>query len=220
MKVLLVEDDELLGEGLQRALVREKLDVNWLRDGEAASADICNPVYDTVILDLGLPRVSGSEVLRQARENGCDVPVLILSAQNETDERVRALDSGADDYMTKPFELSELMARLRALFRRSRGKSDEVVHYGDVEINLSSQTASKGGQYVELSRREYVLLLELLTNVGRILTKKQLEEKIYGDAGDIGSNTIEVYIHHLRKKFGNDTITTVRGMGYLAPELD
>ncbi len=220
MKVLLVEDDELLGEGLQRALVREKLDVNWLRDGEAASADICNPVYDTVILDLGLPRVSGIEVLRHARENGCDVPVLILSAQNETDERVRALDSGADDYMTKPFELSELMARLRALFRRSRGKSDEVVRYGDIEINLSSQIASKNSNYVELSRREYVLLLELLTNVGRILTKKQLEEKIYGDAGDIGSNTIEVYIHHLRKKFGNDTITTVRGMGYLAPELD
>ncbi len=220
MKVLLVEDDELLGEGLQRALVREKLDVNWLRDGEAASADICNPVYDTVILDLGLPKVSGNEVLRHARENGCDVPVLILSAQNETDERVRALDSGADDYMTKPFELSELMARLRALFRRSRGKSDEVVRYGDIEINLGSQTASKDGHYVELSRREYVLLLELLTNVGRILTKKQLEEKIYGDAGDIGSNTIEVYIHHLRKKFGNDTITTVRGMGYLAPELD
>ena len=220
MKVLLVEDDELLGEGLQRALVREKLEVNWLRDGEAASADICNPVYDTVILDLGLPRVSGSEVLRHARENGCDVPVLILSAQNETEERVRALDSGADDYMTKPFELSELMARLRALFRRSRGKSDEVVRYGDIEINLGSQTASKDGHYVELSRREYVLLLELLTNVGRILTKKQLEEKIYGDAGDIGSNTIEVYIHHLRKKFGNDTITTVRGMGYLAPVLD
>ncbi len=220
MKVLLVEDDELLGEGLQRALVREKLEVNWLRDGEAASADICNPVYDTVILDLGLPKVSGNEVLRHARQNGCDVPVLILSAQNETDERVRALDSGADDYMTKPFELSELMARLRALFRRSRGKSDEVVRYGDIEINLGSQTASKDGHYVELSRREYVLLLELLTNVGRILTKKQLEEKIYGDAGDIGSNTIEVYIHHLRKKFGNDTITTVRGMGYLAPVLD
>ncbi len=220
MRVLLVEDDELLGEGLQRALIREKLEVNWLRDGEAASADICNPVYDTVILDLGLPRVSGNEVLRRARENGCDVPVLILSAQNETDERVRALDSGADDYMTKPFELSELMARLRALFRRSRGKSDEVVRYGDIEINLGSQTASKDGHYVELSRREYVLLLELLTNVGRILTKKQLEEKIYGDAGDIGSNTIEVYIHHLRKKFGNDTITTVRGMGYLAPVLD
>ena len=220
MKVLLVEDDELLGEGLQRALVREKLEVNWLRDGEAASADICNPVYDTVILDLGLPKVSGNEVLRHARQNGCDVPVLILSAQNETEERVRALDSGADDYMTKPFELSELMARLRALFRRSRGKSDEVVRYGDIEINLGSQTASKDGHYVELSRREYVLLLELLTNVGRILTKKQLEEKIYGDAGDIGSNTIEVYIHHLRKKFGNDTITTVRGMGYLAPVLD
>lgn len=217
MKVLLVEDDEMLGEGLQRALSREKMDVNWLRDGESAAADICNPVYDTVILDLGLPKLNGIQVLRHARERDCDVPVLILSAQNETGDRVRALDSGADDYLTKPFELSELMARLRALYRRSHGKSDDTVRYRDIEINLGSRTASRAGQYVELSRREYVLLLELLTNAGRILSKKQLEEKVYGANGDVGSNTIEVYIHHLRKKFGNDTITTVRGMGYLLP---
>ena len=218
MKILLVEDDEMLGAGLQQALAREKLDVNWLRDGETARDAICNPVYDTVILDLGLPRLSGIEVLRHARDQGCDVPVLILSAQNETSERVRALDCGADDYLTKPFELSELMARLRALFRRSRGKSDDVIRYRDIELNLGSQTASRAGHYVELSRREYMLLLELLTNIGRIQTRQQLEEKLYGVSGDIGSNTIEVYIHHLRKKFGNDTITTVRGMGYLIPK--
>ncbi len=218
MNILLIEDDELLGEGLRLALLREKLEVHWLHDGEAAQQDICNPLYDMVILDLGLPKVSGMDVLRHARNSGCDVPVLILSAQNETSERVRALDNGADDYLTKPFELPELMARLRALFRRAQGKIDSIIRYADIELNLSSQTASKEGDYIELSRSEYVLLRELLSNVGRILTKKQLEEKLYGASGNIGSNTVEVYIHHLRKKFGNDTITTVRGMGYLVPE--
>ncbi len=219
MKILLVEDDELLGEGLRRALRTAQSDVSWVKDGEAACAEICNPVYDAVVLDLGLPRVSGMDVLHYARKSDCDVPVLILSAQNETRDRVDALDAGADDYLTKPFELSELQARLRALFRRSVGKSDDVIRYGDIELNMAAKTVSKGGEYVELSRREYTLLLELLTHVGHILTRQQLEEKLYGCDGDIGSNTIEVYIHHLRKKFGNDCITTVRGMGYLAPKL-
>lgn len=217
MKILLVEDDELLGQGVNTALKREKYDVDWAKDGEEAISLITNPVYDVAILDLGLPKVNGLDVLRFARSNGCDIPILVLTAQCGTVDRVSGLDSGADDYLTKPFELDELSARLRALYRRARGSSDDVLSYRDIEVNLSSHIASKSGQQIDLSRREFVLLMELMSNVGRIMSKKQLEEKVYGWSDNVDSNTIEVFIHHLRKKFGNDIITTVRGVGYMVP---
>lgn len=217
MKVLLVEDDKLLGNSVYNALKSEHEEVDWVEDGEAAINAIGDPAYDVVILGLGLPKVNGLDVLRFARSNDYNVPILIVTAQCSTEDRVAALDMGADDYLTKPFEFEELSARLRALYRRSRGNSDDVLKYRDIEVNLTSHIASKDGEPIDLSRREFVLLTELVNNVGRIMSKKQLEEKVYGWSDTIDSNTIEVFIHHLRKKFGTEIITTVRGVGYMVP---
>ncbi len=216
MKLLLIEDDHLLGEGLRSGLERENHTVEWLRDGESARQVICDPAWDLVILDLGLPRVSGIDVLRHARKQQCRVPVLILTAQDAIDQRIAGLDAGADDYMTKPFSFEELCARVRALIRRSVGAVDECLYYRDIVINVSTHQVTQNGEVVELSQREFALLLELVSCAGRVLSKAQLEERLYGWLDDIGSNTIEVYVHHLRKKLGADIIQTVRGVGYRA----
>ncbi len=216
MKVLLIEDDHLLGEGMRTGLERENYTVEWAQDGEAAMQLICDPAFDVVILDLGLPKISGLEVLRRARKQKCDVPVLILTAQDAVEQRIEGLDAGADDYMTKPFSFEEMCARLRALIRRSVGAVDECLHYRDIIINVSTHQVTRNGEPVELSQREFALLLELVSSAGRVLSKAQLEERLYGWLDDIGSNTIEVYIHHIRKKLGSDIIQTVRGVGYKA----
>ncbi len=216
MKVLLIEDDHLLGEGMRTGLERENYTVEWAQDGEAAMQLICDPAFDVVILDLGLPKISGLEVLRRARKQKCGVPVLILTAQDAVEQRIEGLDAGADDYMTKPFSFEEMCARLRALIRRSVGAVDECLHYRDIVINVSTHQVTRNGEPVELSQREFALLLELVSSAGRVLSKAQLEERLYGWLDDIGSNTIEVYIHHIRKKLGSDIIQTVRGVGYKA----
>ena len=215
MRILLVEDDALLGDGVCAGLRRENNSVDWVKNGETALTAIAETQYDCVILDIGLPKMSGLDVLQQLRESGISVPVLILTAQDDISDRVRGLDAGADDYLVKPFELAELCARLRALTRRTRGKASETIRYKDIEIDTTAHTVNHDGEIIELSRREFALLVEMISNQGRVLSRQQLEQKLYSWGDEIESNTIEVYIHHLRKKFYSDLIKTVRGIGYI-----
>lgn len=215
MRILLVEDDALLGDGVFAGLRREDNSVDWVKNGETALSAIAETQYDCVILDIGLPKMSGLDVLQHIRESDNDVPVLILTAQDDLSDRVRGLDAGADDYLVKPFEFAELCARLRALTRRTRGKASESIRYKDICIDTSAHTVEYDGRPVELSRREYTLLIEMITNQGRVLSRQHLEQKLYSWGDEIESNTIEVYIHHLRKKLYSDLIKTVRGIGYI-----
>lgn len=217
MHLLLVEDDPLLGEGLYTGLTRENYDVDWVKNGEMALTALDTTIYDGVILDIGLPRMSGLDVLSTVRGKGNLVPVLILTAQDGINERVSGLDSGADDYLVKPFEFDELCARIRALTRRARGLSEHLLRYKDITLNPSAHTVTKNGEAVNLSRREFALLEEFLVAQGRVLSRAHLEDKLYSWGDEIGSNAIEVHIHHLRKHFGSELIKTVRGIGYMVP---
>jgi DNA-binding response OmpR family regulator len=214
VRLLLVEDDSLLGEGLYVGLQREKYSVDWVKNGEMALVALFETQYDAVVLDIGLPRLSGLDVLKKLRTEGNSVPVLILTARDAVEDRVAGLDAGGDDYLLKPFEFSELCARLRALTRRSKGLTEQKIRHNNIELNLDTHSVTLDGRPVELSRREFALLQELLSSSGRILSKAQLEQKLYSWGDEIGSNTIEVYVHHLRKKLGNSLIKTVRGVGY------
>ena len=218
MRILLVEDDTLLGEGLLLGLQRDKQSVDWVKNGESALTAMASTPYDAVILDVGLPKMSGLEVLKKTRRLGQQTPILILTAQDTVTDRVTGLDSGADDYLTKPFELNELNARLRALVRRSRGQTDQTIRYANIELDPAAHTVMHQNQLVHLSRREFAMLEALLANAGRVLSRAQLEEKIYAWGDEIESNVIEVHIHHLRKRFGAKLIKTVRGIGYLVPK--
>lgn len=215
MRILLVEDDSLLGGGVCDGLRREENSVDWVKNGESALSALGETHYDCMILDLGLPKISGLEVLREMRDSKNDTPVLILTAQDDISDRVIGLDTGADDYLVKPFEFSELCARLRALTRRLRGKSSEAIQYKNISINTAAHTVKFEKHAVDLSRREFTLLVELIVSQGRVLSRHQLEQKLYSWGDEVESNTIEVYIHHLRKKFGADLIKTVRGIGYI-----
>lgn len=215
MRILLVEDDALLGDGVCAGLRREDNSVDWVKNGETALSAMSETQYDSIILDIGLPKMNGLEVLQHMRESNNDTPVLILTAQDDISDRVNGLDAGADDYLVKPFEFAELCARLRALTRRNRGMSSEAVQYKDIIIDTIAHTVKYKGQPVTLSRREFSLLFELITNQGRVLSRHHLEQKLYSWGDEIESNTIEVYIHYLRKKFYADLITTVRGIGYI-----
>jgi DNA-binding response OmpR family regulator len=215
VRILLVEDDALLGDGVCAGLRRDDNSVDWVKNGETALSAIAGTQYDCVILDIGLPKMSGLDVLNHIRESDNTVPVLILTAQDDIADRVKGLDAGADDYMIKPFEFAELCARLRALTRRTRGKASESIRYKGINIDTSGHTVEYDGKPVELSRREYTLLIEMLTNQGRVLSRQHLEQKLYSWGDEIESNTIEVYIHHLRKKLYSELIKTVRGIGYI-----
>lgn len=215
MRILLVEDDELLGDGVCAGLRREKNSVDWVKNGETALSAIAETQYDCVILDIGLPKMSGLDALQHVRESNNSVPVLILTAQDDISDRVKGLDAGADDYLVKPFAFTELCARLRALTRRTRGKASEIIQYKSISINTTAHTVEHNEKSVELSRREFTLLVEMITNQGRVLSRQHLEQKLYSWGDEIESNTIEVYIHHLRKKFHTDLIKTVRGIGYI-----
>jgi two-component system, OmpR family, response regulator QseB len=215
VRILLVEDDALLGEGLYAGLCREDNSVDWIKNGETALVAIAETQYDCVILDIGLPKMSGLDVLSTMRKQDNITPVLILTAQDNITDRVKGLDAGADDYLIKPFEFAELCARLRALSRRIRGKASEIIKYNNIIINTTAHTVEYNEQPVELSRREFALLIELISNQGRVLSRHQLEQKLYSWGDEIESNTIEVYIHHLRKKLYSELISTVRGIGYL-----
>lgn len=215
MRILLVEDDALLGDGLLAGLRRQDNSVDWVKNGETALSAVGENVYDCVVLDIGLPRMSGLDVLKAMRGASNDTPVLILTANDDIADRVQGLDAGADDYLVKPFEFDELCARLRALTRRKRGSSSETVRYKNICIDTASHTVTYNDDDVTLSRREFTLLIELISNQGRVLSRRNLEQKLYSWGDEIESNTIEVYIHHLRKKLYNELIKTVRGIGYI-----
>ncbi|KAF2407410.1 response regulator [Pseudomonas antarctica] len=218
MRLLLIEDDAALGEGIHQALVREGYTVDWLQDGSSALHALLSETFDVVVLDLGLPRMDGLEVLRRLRDSGANVPVLILTARDATDDRIAGLDAGADDYLIKPFDLAELKARLRALLRRSAGRAQVLIEHAGICLNPSTQQVSYHGETVLLTPKEYQLLHELLSPPGRVMTRDQLMQLLYGWNEEAESNTLEVHIHHLRKKFSSDLIRTVRGVGYLVEE--
>lgn len=215
MRLLLVEDDSMVGESLRKALRQDGFTVDWVHDGRAAELAVQNDGYDAMLLDLGLPKKCGLDVLRSIRQSGNRIPILILTARDAVCDRVKGLDAGADDYLIKPFDFEELEARIRALLRRQAGRVDSVMRVGELSLNTSSREVFYKGQQVILSGREFSLLSALLDRPGAILSLAQLEEKIYGWGDEVGSNTVEVYIHSLRKKLGAEFIKNVRGVGYM-----
>jgi len=218
VRLLLIEDDEALGEGIHQALVREGYTVDWLKDGSSALHALLSETFDVAVLDLGLPRMDGLEVLRRLRDSGSNLPVLILTARDATEDRIAGLDAGADDYLIKPFDLAELKARLRALLRRSAGRARVMIEHAGICLDPSTQQVSYHGEPVLLTPKEYQLLHELLSPPGRVMTRDQLMQLLYGWNEEAESNTLEVHIHHLRKKFSSELIRTVRGVGYLVEE--
>jgi two-component system OmpR family response regulator/two-component system response regulator QseB len=217
MKILLVEDDRLLGDGIRAGLQQAGFAVDWAQDGRAAELALSGETYDAVVLDLGLPRLSGMEVLARTRAVRNPVPVLILTARDTVPDRIAGLDAGADDYLVKPFDLGELQARLRALIRRGQRQAEPLLAHGALRLDPAGRSVSWEGKPVELSAREYAVLHALLLNAGRVLSKTQLEEKLYGWGEEIESNAVEVFVHHLRRKLAPELIRTVRGVGYMIP---
>ncbi len=214
MRILLAEDDTLLGDGIRAGLKLANYAVDWVQDGQQADLALRDHAYDACVLDLGLPRRDGLTVLRALRERGSDLPVLILTARGSSSEKVAGLDEGADDYLVKPFDLDELHARLRALMRRSAGQSSPKLRCGALALDPASKEVTLRGEPVALSAREFALLQDLLSHSTHIRTRAQLEESLYAWGEEAGSNTVEVYIHHLRKKLGSQAIRTLRGLGY------
>jgi two-component system OmpR family response regulator len=217
MRLLLVEDDTMIGEAVLDALRAAHYAVDWVRDGPMADTALCSESYDLVLLDLGLPKRDGLEVLRALRARHQTMPVLIATARDAVGNRIAGLDAGADDYLLKPFDTDELLARIRALLRRSAGRGEPVFEHRGVTLNPATREATVNGQPVSLSAREWAVLEPLLARPGTVLSRTQLEEKLYGWKDDISSNAVEVYVHGLRKKLGTDIIQTVRGLGYLVP---
>ena len=220
MRILLAEDDALLGDGLQAGLRQAGFEVDWVRDGIAAEHALAGAPYAAVVLDLGLPRRSGDELLARLRGKGNRLPVLILTARDRVDDRIRGLDGGADDYLVKPADLKELAARLRALVRRARGEASPKLRASGIELDPATREVTSRGAAVSLQPRVFALLHELLLNAGRALSREQLEERLYAWGEEVGSNAVEVHVHHLRRKLGADAIRTVRGVGYLVPKDD
>ncbi len=217
MRVLLVEDDATLGDGLQVGLRREGFAVEWLQDGLAADAALRTERFAALVLDLGLPRLGGLELLKQLRGRADSTPVLLLTARDHVDDRIRGLDGGADDYVVKPVAIGELAARIRALVRRSQGIAGAELAAAGVTLDPGSRLVRAHGEPVDLSPREFAVLQELLLHAGRVLTRQQLESRLYEWDQSLESNAIEVHVHHLRRKLGPGVITTVRGVGYLVP---
>ena len=215
MRLLLAEDDEILGDGLSSILKQRGMTIDWVKDGESAIGCLTRNLYDLVLLDLNLPKVSGLKVLSTLRSNGKRTPVLVLTARTDLGDKISALDGGADDYVMKPFEIDELCARIRALHRRNTGQAVSVISQGGVLLDPATRNVSVDGHPVLLSKREFSVLQLLMENCGRVLTRSRIEDALYGWGGEVESNTVEVYIHNLRKKLGVNPIRTVRGVGYL-----
>jgi two-component system response regulator QseB len=214
MRLLLVEDDRMIAEPVVDTMRRAGYAIDWAQDGRAAELSLGNNVYDLVLLDLGLPKKDGMAVLRAYRDAGGAAPVIILTARDAVDERVLGLDTGADDYLVKPFDLDELAARVRALLRRRTGQKQPVYTHGDLALDPAAHEVTKNGEPVALVPREFALLRALIESPTRVQTKAELEEKLYGWNEEIGSNAVEVHIHSLRRKLGAEQIVTVRGVGY------
>lgn len=214
MRILLIEDDTLIGDGLKVGLTKLGFSVDWFVSGEAGFQALTAAPWDAVVLDLSLPERDGLDILRQWRQQGHDVPVLILTARDALDQRVQGLQLGADDYLCKPFALTEVAARLQALIRRRHGQLQLELKHGNVVMAPGSHSVLCDGEAVSLKSRELALLELFLRNPGRVLTRSQLEEKLYSWDEDVSSNAVEVHIHHLRKKLGSQFIRTVHGVGY------
>ena len=218
MRILVVEDDPLLADGLQAGLRQAGFDVDLALDGVAANLALGTHDYAAVVLDLGLPRLGGLDVLKKLRAGASVVPVLILTARDRVEDRIKGLDSGADDYVVKPVDLGELAARLRALVRRSKGEAAPVLQVGALRLDPAARQVTFRGERVELQAREFAMLHELMLNAGRVLSREQLVERLYAWGEEIESNAIEVHVHHLRRKLAREAIVTVRGVGYLVPK--
>jgi DNA-binding response OmpR family regulator len=214
MRILLAEDDAMLGDGLRAGLRQLGFQVDWVRDGAAAERELASDVYAAGVLDLGLPMKDGLDVLQSVRARNIATPVLVLTARDAIADRVRGLDLGADDYVVKPVDLNELAARLRSLIRRSHGQTHEVLVCDKVQLDPAARQVRFDGQAASLSTREFDLLHALMRNAGRVLSREQLEQQMYSWGHEVESNTIEVHIHHLRRKLSSDAIQTVRGVGY------
>ena len=217
MRLLLVEDDAMIGESVLKGLRQEGFAVDWVRDGAAAELSLEAEDFSLVLLDLGLPRKDGLDVLRTIRNKGNPVPVLILTARDAVADRVRGLNAGADDYLVKPFDLDELLARIHALLRRQAGRATPVIRHGPLTLNPITHETSLDGKPLSLTAREFSLLRTFLDRPGVVLSVAQLVEHMYGWDEEVGSNTIEVFIHALRKKLGPDFIKNIRGVGYMVP---
>jgi DNA-binding response OmpR family regulator len=214
MRVLLVEDDEMIGHSLREGLAAQGWSVDWVKDGLLAQSAWADGDYACVLLDLGLPKRDGVEVLRHARGRGDTTPVLVLTARDGLDDRVEGLDLGADDYLLKPYELRELQARMRAVIRRRDGSAHSVIGNTAVQLDLTTREVMVQGERSQLSAREFALLHALLERPGAILSREQLENRIYGWGEEVSSNAVDVLIHGMRRKLGPDTIRNVRGLGW------
>jgi len=209
----------LLGQGIVAGLKQQNYIVDWFQRGKQALQSLRHETYDLMVLDLGLPDITGLELLQTMRKQGSLLPVLILTALDGVEDRIAGLDAGADDYLTKPFDLDEVYARIRALIRRGSGRANPVINYHNIQLDPAAHTVTKAGKVVELSRREYDVLLELFENAGRVLSRMRLEEGLYSIDDDMASNAVEVHIHHLRKKLGSELIRTIRGVGYTVDKI-
>ena len=217
MRVLLVEDDQMIAQGLQTALRQEGYTLDWMRDGASAAAALRSSSFDAVLLDLGLPARDGLDVLGELRRRGDATPVLILTARDELKDRVAGLDAGADDYIVKPFDLDEVSARMRSVLRRAAGRGDPCIQHRGIRLDPATHSVERDGNPVRLSAHEYAVLEALLQRPGAILSRAQLEDRLYGWNEQVESNAVEVYIHGLRRKLGADAIRTLRGVGYFIP---
>lgn len=215
MRVLVVEDDPLLGRGVQAGLEQAGFAADWVRDGIAGEAALEADDYAAIVLDLGLPRLEGLALLRRLRGKGNRIPVLILSARDALEDRVKGLDAGADDYLVKPFRVEELAARLRALVRRAHGEAAPVLSVGGVTLDPGARSVAWRGRQVELPAREFDVLHELMLNAGRVLSREHLKGCVYRWGEEVESNAIDVHIHHLRRKLAPELIRTIRGVGYV-----
>jgi DNA-binding response OmpR family regulator len=216
MRILLVEDDTMIGESLREALRRQGMAADWVRDGRAADAVLASERFDAVLLDLGLPQRGGLAVLEALRARGDGTPVIVVTARDALADKVAGLDAGADDYLVKPFELDELLARLRAVVRRRTGRASRLLEGADLKLDPATREVSRAGRAVLLSAREFALLEALLERPGAIVSRAQLEDRLYGWGEELESNAISVYMHQLRRKLGDDLLHTVRGLGYYA----
>jgi two-component system response regulator QseB len=218
MRLLVVEDDPMIGASIRTGLRQEGYTVDWVRDGDAADLATTTNDYDAILLDLGLPGKSGLELLAQWRRQQNTLPILIITARDAVADRIAGLDTGADDYLVKPFDLNELAARLRALLRRRAGRATPVIEHGPLVLDPATHEVRLHGDEIKLSGREFALLHALLQDPGVPLSRSQLEDRLYGWDEEIGSNAVEVHIHALRRKIGSDLIRNVRGVGYMVPK--
>lgn len=214
MRLLLVEDDEMVGKSLQRGLMQAGFSVDWVRDGAEAEHALALGLHELTILDLGLPKIDGMALLRSLRARGDARPVLIATARDTVRDRIAGLDAGADDYVLKPFDLDELIARVRALLRRHAGNAGPLLRCGALALDPVRREVTLDGEAVELSPREFALLEALMQRPGAVLSREKLEESVYGWGAEVASNAIEVHLHHLRRKLGAERIRNVRGVGY------